>query len=208
MQAKTPAGGKRRPDPQPFGYLDRLERRIDDFMTRSWGYQAILLAAGVVLAVLVLFSPVPLPHPHVRGVVKPFERITALAPGHHAMQPAVSQPAAPVACPSLSSVEAGVGVPLTGFGEACGFHWQGSAARVRCPGGFLCTFELADKIVVITGTNQVVDIVHAGTWRYAAAYPGDAPAHSACTLLAYERAVAPQYTGSTPVEAQGFHCSS
>ena len=203
MQAKTPAGGRRRRDPAPFGYLDRLERRLDDFMTRSWGYQAILLAVGVVLAVLILFSPVPLPNVH--GLTKPVERITARAP-HHAAQPVASQPAAPVACPSLSSVAAGAGVPLATFGEACGFHWQGSTARVRCPAGFLCTFELADKIVVMPGKNQVVDIVHAGTWRYAAAYPAGAPAHGACSLLAYERAVAPQYTGAMPVVSQGFTC--
>ena len=225
MDAKTPLSGlDQEPESPLLAHLDRFERRVDDFMTRTWGAQAVIVVTVAVVAILVLFSPFPRPDVHLPalpGMPSPVGLIQrpldGLAGAVHRIslpyratvdsaRPAIGTSGAVASCPSTASVQQLVGVPVNTFSDACGFHWQGSKARVRCPDGYLCTFNVGSKISVIAGNGQSFDIVGAGTWRYAAAYPANTVGHSACSLLTYEREYVQKTTPGTPVDSVGFRC--
>jgi hypothetical protein len=226
MDAKTPLGGlDHEAEPALLAHLDRFEQRVDNFMARTWGAQAVIVVTVGVLAILVLFSPFPRPDVHLPGfpdlpspVALIQRRIDGLAgvaqrvalPSLKAAdnaKPETGTSGAAASCPSTASVRELLGVPVNTFSDACGFHWEGSRARVSCPDGYLCTFNLGSKISVVLGKGQWFDIVGAGTWRYAAAYPSNAAGHSACSLLTYERQYVEKNSQGTPVEAIGFSCS-
>ncbi len=109
-------------------------------------------------------------------------------------------------CPDVTEVQWQTGVPVNQFGEACGFHWDGSRIEGTCPKGYICTFNVGSRTVVMTGKNQSVEIVNAGTWRFVDAYPEDSPVREPCTLLRDEQRWAEQYAPDLPVEPAGFRC--
>ncbi len=110
------------------------------------------------------------------------------------------------ACPDETEVQQQTGVPVYRFDEACGFHWDGYQIEGTCPEGFICTFNLGERIAVMIGEDQSEEIVNAGTWRFVDAYPQDSLVRDPCMLLRDERRWLEQYDPDFPVEPVGFRC--
>jgi hypothetical protein len=108
------------------------------------------------------------------------------------------------ACPTTTMVRQATGVAVERLdNEPCGFA-GGLPARgpARCPRGYLCTFALDGRGIVLVGADQTREIDR-GTWRYVDAYP-DGPVHRPCDHLRDEQNYA--RPSGFPIEADGFRC--
>ena len=149
--------------------------------------QVVVLTQPTVVAptqpVVVIPTATPLPTP-----------IPPTAIPSTAIPPTPTAAAAPaqLPCPTTGEVKTLTGVDVQRIGtESCAFVWRGvtpATTIATCPLGFVCTFDVVNDVVVVhLGVNQTANI-HAGTWRFIAAYPPTDAVHDVCSLYQKEKA--------------------
>ncbi len=189
QQQQAPAAAAQQA-PQP-GQQPRPQQPTWFARNRNWVIPMIILIAIVFcLSCLVITGLVGYAFTRSAAAVP----TAPYAPPASTEAPALPTPAAPAnsSCPTTQEAKNLTGVDVQRLGtEPCAWVWRGvppATTFARCPSGFACTWDVVNDITVVhSGVNQTAEI-HAGTWRFVAAYPTSDAVHDICALYQKEKA--------------------